>query len=221
MGENFVLKEEDNAMLEAVVGSEACNFLLSTACDDSLLEFNPPSEILNLQQGLCQIVDGSSWNYAIFWQIASSKSGRSVLMWADGHCRDPKVMAGERGDGGDGKLGEGSGESNNEVKKRVLEKLHACFGGSDQDNFAVTLDKYWLPLDSSLGPAKAYTSGRTIWASDANSCLGHYQYRAHLARSARFQTVVFVPMKIGVLELGSVRMVVEEQSLVQMVKRGV
>lgn len=232
MGENFVLKEEGNAMLEAVVGSEACNFLLSTACDDSLSEFNPPSEILNLQQGLCQIVDGSSWNYAIFWQIASSKSGRSVLMWADGHCRDPKVMAGERGDGGDGKLGEGSGESNNEVKKRVLEKLHACFGGSDQDNFAATLDKvsdvemlyltsmyYWFPLDSSLGPAKAYTSGRPIWVSDANSCLGHYQYRAHLARFARFQTVAFVPVKTGVLELGSVRMVVEEQSLVQMVKR--
>ncbi|KAJ8443407.1 hypothetical protein Cgig2_018840 [Carnegiea gigantea] len=192
MGENFVLKEEDNVMLEAVVGSEACNFLLSTACDDSLLEFNPPSEILNLQQGLCQIVDGSSWNYAILWQIASSKSGRSVLMWDDGHCRDPKAMAGERGDGGDGKLGEGSGESNNEVKKRVLEKLHACFG------------------DSSLGPVKAYTSGRTIWASDANSCLGHYQYRTYLARSARFQTVTFMPMKIGVLELGSVRMVVEE-----------
>lgn len=233
MGENFVLKGEDKAMVEAVVGVEACNFLLSTACDDSLSEFNPPGEILNLQQGLCQIVDGSSWNYAIFWQIASSKTGRSVLMWGDGHCRDPKAMAGERGDGGgDGKLGEGSGENNNEVRKRVLERLHACFGGSEEDNFAATLDKvsdvellyltsmyYWFPFDSSLGPAKSFASGRPIWVSDAKSCLDHYQSRAHLAKTARFQTVVFVPVKTGVLELGSVRMVVEEQSLVQMVKR--
>lgn len=235
MGENFVLKEEDKSMVDAVLGVEACKFLISTACDNSLSEFNPPGDILNLQQGLCQIVDGSSWNYAIFWQISSSsKNGRSVLIWGDGHCRDPKaVVAGERLDVGDGKLGHGSGDRNykEEAKKKVLEKLHAFFGGSKEDGFAASLDKvsdiemmyltsmyYWFRLDSSLGPAKSFTSGRPIWVSDYRSCFDHYQSRAHLAQSARFQTVVFVPVKTGVLELGSVRTVVEEQSLVQMVK---
>ncbi|XP_021770217.1 transcription factor bHLH3-like [Chenopodium quinoa] len=226
MGQNYVLKEEEKVMVEAVVGKDAYNFLMSTACDDSLSEFNPPGDILNLQQGLCQIVDGSSWNYAIFWQIASSKNGKTVLIWGDGHCRDPKaVLARESVDGGNGKFGK------NEAKKRVLEKLHACFGGSVEDNFAATLDKvsdvemlyltsmyYWFRLDSSLGPAKSFTSGRPIWVSDVRSCLDHYQSRAHLAKSAMFQTVVFVPVKTGVLELGSVRTVMEEHSLVQMVK---
>lgn len=228
MGQNNMLKEEEKAMVEAVVGKDAYNFLMSTACDDSLSEFNPPGDILNLQQGLCQIVDGSSWNYAIFWQIASSKNGRAVLIWGDGHCRDPKAVLSREGvDDGNGKFG----DAKNEAKKRVLEKLHACFGGSEEDNFAATLDKvsdvemlyltsmyYWFRLDSSLGPAKSFTSGRPIWVSDVRSCLDHYQSRANLAKSAMFQTVVFVPVKTGVLELGSVRTVMEEHSLVQMVK---
>ncbi|XP_010679204.3 transcription factor MTB3 [Beta vulgaris subsp. vulgaris] len=229
MGHDSLLKEEDKVMVEAVVGKDAYNFLMSTACDDSLSEFNPPGDILNLQQGLCQIVDGSSWNYAIFWQIASSKNGKAVLIWGDGHCRDPKAVVAREGlDGGNGKFG----EVKNEGKKRVLEKLHGCFGGSEEDNFAATLDKvsdvemlyltsmyYWFRLDSSLGPAKSFTSGRSIWVSDVRSCLDHYQSRAHLAKSAMFQTVVFVPVKTGVLELGSVRTVMEEHSLVQMVKK--
>ncbi|KAL2934649.1 Transcription factor bHLH3 [Bienertia sinuspersici] len=222
-----LLKGEDRAMVETVVGKDAYNFLMSTACDDSLSEFNPPGDILNLQQGLCQIVDGSSWNYAIFWQTASSKNGKAVLIWGDGHCRDPKVLAREGVGGQNSKLG----EAKDEAKKRVLEKLHGCFGGSEEDNFAATLDKvsdiemlyltsmyYWFRLDASLGPAKSFVSGRPIWVSDVRSCLDHYQSRAHLAKSAMFQTVVFVPVKTGVLELGSVRTVMEEQSLVQMVK---
>nr|WCO08293.1 hypothetical protein [Suaeda aralocaspica] len=224
MGQNL-LKGEDRAMVEGIVGKDAYNFLMSTACDDSLSEFNPPGDILNLQQGLCQIVDGSSWNYAIFWQIASSKNGRAVLIWGDGHCRDPKASLAREGGVGQ------KGEAKDEAKKRVLEKLHGCFGGSEEDNFAATLNKvsdvemlyltsmyYWFRLDASLGPAKSFNSGRAIWVSDVRSCLDHYQSRAHLAKSAMFQTVVFVPVKTGVLELGSVRTVMEEQSLVQMVK---
>ena len=63
---------------------------------------------------------------------------------------------------------------------------------------------YWFFLDSSLGPAKCFASGKPIWVSDGKGCSDHYQLRAHLANSARFQTVVFVPVKNGVLELGSI-----------------
>ncbi|CAO2818813.1 unnamed protein product [Amaranthus hypochondriacus] len=75
---------------------------------------------------------------------------------------------------------------------------------------------YWFCLDSSLGPAKCFTSGKPIWVSDGTGCSDHYQSRAYLANSARSQTVVFVPVKDGVLELGSIRMVLEERDLVQM-----
>ncbi|XP_074316116.1 transcription factor bHLH3 [Silene latifolia] len=231
MGQNVVVSKEERAMVQAVVGSEACKFLMSTASDDSLSEFNPPGDILNLQKGLCQIVDGSSWNYAIFWQFARSRNGKSVLIWGDGHCRDPKaVVSAAKGEVGDVGVGEGRSRRE-EIKKMVLEKLHTCFGGTDEDNFAATLDKvsdiemlyltsmyYWFRLDDPLGPGKCFTSGRPVWVSDGKSCLDHYLSRAHLAKSAMFQTVVFVPVKTGVLELASIRTVLEEHSLVQMVK---
>lgn len=234
MGPDFVLKEEDKTLFEGVVGVEACNFLINTASSNCLSEFHPQGEILNLQKGLSQIVDGSSWNYAIFWRIACSKSGRAVLIWGDGHCRDPKAVAGGvRGDcRGDG-FGEGFEERiiKGGARKRVLERLHACFRGSKLDNLTANLDKvsdvemlylismyYWLQLDDSQGPAKSFTNGRLIWVSDSRSCLQHCQSRAHLAKSAGLQTVVFVPVKTGVLELGSVRTVMEDQSLVQKVK---
>ncbi|XP_021764267.1 transcription factor bHLH3-like [Chenopodium quinoa] len=239
MGVNCEINDEDKVMLEDVVGVEACKFLISRVCEDFLSDFNDTGSsdggMLNLQQGLCQIVDGSNWNYAILWKIVSSKKdGRSVLIWGDGHCRDPKaVVAGERGDGGEGKLVEGNGEigKKDEAKKRVLEKLHACFRKSEENNFVATLDKvsdiemlyltsmyYWFWLDSSMGPANCLTSGRPIWVSDGNACSNHYQSRAHLAKSAKCQTVVFVPVKAGVLELGSIKMVMEEQNLLQVVK---
>lgn len=235
MGVNCEFKEEDKAMLESVVGVEACKLLISRGCEGFLSDFKPTNSMLNRQQGLCQIVDSSNWNYAILWQIVSSKKdGRSVLIWGDGHCRHPNaVVAGERGDGGEDELVEGNGEisKKDEAKKRVLEKLHACFGGSEGGNFAATLDKvsdiemlyltsmyYWFWLDSAMGPAKCFTSGRPIWVSDGEACLDYYQSRAQLARSANFRTVVFVPVQTGVLELGSIRMVLEEPNLVQMVK---
>lgn len=234
MGVNCELNDEDKAMLEAVVGVEACKFLMSRNCDDFLSDFKASSGMLNLQQGLCHLIDSSSWNYAIYWKIVSSKKdGRSALIWGDGHCRDPKAVTVVDGDGGEGKLVEDNGETSKriELKKKVLERLHACFRGSEVDNFAATLDKvsdmemlyltsmyYWFYLDSSIGPAKCFTGGGPIWVSDSKACSDQYQSRAHLARSAKLQTVVFVPLKSGVLELGSVRMVAEEQNLVHMVK---
>nr|WCO08295.1 hypothetical protein [Suaeda aralocaspica] len=235
MGVNGELKEEDKAMLEAVVGVEACKFLMSRNSEDFVSDYKQIGGMSNLQQGLCQIIDSSSWNYGIFWKIVSSKKdGRSMLVWGDGHCRDPKaVVDGERGDGGEGRLGEGNGETSetDEAKKRVLEKLHACFGSSKEDNFAASLNKvsdiemlyltsmyYWFCLDSSIGPAKCFSSCGPIWVSDSKACSDHFQSRAHLAKFARLQTVVFVPLKTGVLELGSNRMVAEEQNLVQMVR---
>ncbi|KNA03136.1 hypothetical protein SOVF_212030 [Spinacia oleracea] len=222
MSVNCGIKEEDKAMLEDVVGIDACKFLMSRGCgEDFNTDFTPIGNgMLNLQQGLCQIVDNSNWNYAIFWKIVSSKKdGRPVLIWGDGHCRNPLKE-------------EGNGETSkkDEAKKTVLEKLHACFGKSQGRNFVANLDKvsdiemlyltsmyYWFWLDSSMGPAKCFTSGRPIWVSDHKTCSDQYQSRGQLAKLANFQTVVFVPLKTGVLELGSVRMVMEEHSLLQMV----
>ncbi|KAB2636702.1 transcription factor bHLH3-like [Pyrus ussuriensis x Pyrus communis] len=91
-----------------------------------------------------------------------------------------------------------------EVKKWVLEKLHACFGGLNGDIYARRLDGvsdvemfhltsmcYAFKLDSisHCGPGESYKSGKSIWVSDA-----------------------------GVVELGSVKSTSEKQSYVDMVR---
>ncbi|TQD87366.1 hypothetical protein C1H46_027102 [Malus baccata] len=162
----------------------------------------PPGK-LGVQQGLCQLVNGSNWNYAIFWQAVGSKSGGSALSWGDGHCRDPKDGgAGDANSSRDSSLE--AVQNKEEVKKRVVEKLHACFGGLNADNYARRLDGvsdvemfyltsmcYAFQLDSisHRGPAESYNSRKSIWVSDA-----------------------------GVAELGSVKSTPEEQSYVDMVR---
>ncbi|XWS76293.1 hypothetical protein CRYUN_Cryun01aG0163300 [Craigia yunnanensis] len=229
MGEKFWLHEEDKAKVESVLGAEACEFLISLASKNVLSELvTPPSSDSGVQQRLCQIVDGSNWNYAIFWQVSSLKSGGSILIWGDGHCWGPKLGGvGDASSSRDGKL-EGV-EKKNEVKKQVLQKLQSCFGRLEEDSYTAKLDGisdmemfYFTSMyfkfhcDASYGPGESYKSGRSIWTSDVNSCSDHYQSRSFLARSAGLQTVVFVPVKSGVVELGSINLIPEEQNIVEM-----
>ncbi|CAN6553967.1 unnamed protein product [Malus baccata var. baccata] len=169
---------------------------------DLPIGFEPPGK-LGAQQGLCQLVNRSNWNYAIFWQAVGSKSGGSTLSWGDGHCRDTKDGgAGDANSSRDSSLE--AVQNKEEVKKRVVEKLHACFGGLNADNYARRLDGvsdvemfyltsmcYAFQLDSisHRGPAESYNSRKSIWVSDA-----------------------------GVAELGSVKSTPEEQSYVDMVR---
>lgn len=227
MGEKFWVNVEDKVMVESVLGTEACQFLISLASDNVLSGFDTPPGDLGVQQGLCQLVEGSNWNYAIFWRVASSKSGGSALIWGDGHCRNPK------GGGAADKISreDSEGGGKEQVKKRVLEKLHASFGGLDEDNYTKKLDGvsdlemfylasmyYMFQLDSLCGPGDSYKSGKAIWVSDASSCSQQYQSRSFLARVAGFQTVVFVPVNSGVVELATIKCTPEEPSVVDMVK---
>uniref|UniRef100_A0A5B7BZP7 Transcription factor n=1 Tax=Davidia involucrata TaxID=16924 RepID=A0A5B7BZP7_DAVIN len=220
MGDKFGLNEEEKAMVEAVLGTEVFEFLASSASGNVLSEFVATAGHLGVRQGLFKIVEGSNWTYAIFWQVSRSKSGNSALIWGDGHFREPKGS-----EVGDQKLEEG------DRKKWVLQKLHACFGGSEEDNYAATLDSvsdvemfyltsmyYLFPFDKSSSPSQSFNSGRSIWVSDTKSCFEHYQSRSFLAKLAGLKTVVFVPVKSGVVEFGSVKSVPEEQSVIQMVK---
>ncbi|CAH2040766.1 unnamed protein product, partial [Thlaspi arvense] len=171
---------------ESVLGSEAFEFLVASASGNVLSEFVPAaSGDLGVQQALCKVVDGSDWTYAIFWQVSKSKSGNSALIWGDGHCREPK-----------GKLEEG------DRKKRALRKLYACFGGSEEGNFAAKLDLvsdvemfyltsmyYSFPFDKPSSPSQSFNT-------DGG----------------------FDSLKSGVVEIGSVKPIAEDQSLIQTVK---
>ncbi|KAB2003564.1 hypothetical protein ES319_D11G140500v1 [Gossypium barbadense] len=230
MGEMFWANEEDKAKVESVLGTEACDYLILLASKNMLSDFiSPPPSYLGLQQKLCEVVERSNWNYAIYWQVSSLKSGGSILIWGDGHCRDLKLGGvGDASCSADAKL-EGV-EKINEVRKQVLQKLRACFGGSEEDNYPAKLDgvsdmeMFYLTsmffkfhCDASYGPAESYKSSKPIWSSDSNCCSDHYQSRSFLARSAGLQTVVFVPVKSGVVELGSINLIPEDQNAVETV----
>ncbi|KAI4349420.1 hypothetical protein L6164_010011 [Bauhinia variegata] len=221
MGEKFCVNEEDKIVVESVLGTEAAAFFISAAANNVLSDVIVPAGELGNHQRLSQLIEVSKWNYGIFWQVVGLKSGGSALIWGDGHCREPNS-------GGGGELnGIGRGE---EVKRKVLQKLHACFGGlkevnptrfdrvSDVHMFYLTSMYYMFGFDSPYGPGNCFKSNKSIWVSDTANCWNQYESRSFLGRLAGFQTVVFVPLKSGVVELGSIEMVPEDQSILEMVR---
>ncbi|KAL2323469.1 hypothetical protein Fmac_027848 [Flemingia macrophylla] len=219
VGEKLCVNEEDKGVLESVLGAEAVAFFISALSNNVFSGVVAPSAGADawLRQRLGQLVEGSKWNYAVFWQVATLKSGGSALVWGDGHFSDSK---------GVGK------EDEHEVRKKVLQKLDACFAGSvsKEVNYA-RLDKvsnllmfyltsmcYIFGFDSPCGPGSSFKSGKLIWASDAADCLNQLETRSFLGNLAGLQTVVFVPLKTGVVELGSIEMLPEEQGIVEMVR---
>ncbi|XP_042495769.1 transcription factor MTB3-like [Macadamia integrifolia] len=228
----FWSNDEEKAMTQAILGSEVCDFLTSPSyvSPDSVT----PSGYRSVQQELCQLVEGSSWTYAIFWQVSRCKSGELVLIWGDGHCREPKGDEREQ-DGtftsSQSQKKVGGGEEEQEMRKQVLQKLNSFFGGSEEDNYAARLDSvsdvemfyltsmyYSFKYDAQAGPARSFSSHRPIWVVDQKVCADHYQSRSFLARSAGFRTLVFVPIDSGVVELGSVKSLPEDQNVLQMIK---
>lgn len=229
MGDKFWLVKEDKALVERVLGSEAVEFFIWLATNNVLSEFTAPGGDLRVQKGLSQIVEGSNWTYAIYWHVSTSKSGKSALIWGDGHCRETK--------GSEKKDSEYNDDNKERVivggdhRKQVLQKLHSCFGGAEDDNVAAKLDSvsetelfyltsmyFAFPFDKPSIPSQAFNTSRSIWTSDSKSSLENYQFRSFLAKSAHLETVVFIPLKSGVVEIGSVDSIPEDKNLIQMVK---
>ncbi|CAN8324771.1 unnamed protein product [Cochlearia groenlandica] len=223
MGQKFWENQEDRAMVESTIGTEACDFFISSSSSSSKKLITPPSDS-NLQQGLRHLVEGSDWDYVIFWLASNTSDGGGggcVLTWGDGHCRVGKVDSSRV-------------VEDDETKRRVLRKLHLAFVGTEEDQRRVVrsgavvtdLDMFYMSslyfyfsCDSNkYGPAGTYVSGKSLWASDLPSCLSYYRVRSYLARSAGFKTVLSVPVNSGVVELGSLKLIQEDKSLIEMVK---
>ncbi|KAK7349420.1 hypothetical protein VNO77_06776 [Canavalia gladiata] len=222
---------EERAMVMEVLGSRAFDYLVaSSVSNENLLMAFGNSE--NLQNKLSDLVErpnvsNFSWNYAIFWQISQSKYGDWVLGWGDGCCREPRE--GEEGVRGIVKVCV-EDEKVQRMRKRVLQKLHTTFGGSDEDNYAFGLDRvtdtemfflasmYFSFPRGHGGPGKCFASGKHFWLSDALKSSSDYCVRSFLAKSAGIQTIVLVPTDLGVVEMGSVRMVGESFELLHAVK---
>ncbi|ESW07260.1 hypothetical protein PHAVU_010G114800 [Phaseolus vulgaris] len=234
VGLGGVWNEEEKATVVEVLGRGAFDYLVanSVSNENLLMAFGSGENLQNKLSDLVERPNASnfSWNYAIFWQISQSKFGDWVLGWGDGCCREPR-----EGEEGGEVRGKGRGvvaddEKVQGMRKRVLQKLHMTFGGSDEDNYAFGLDRVtdtemfflasmYFSFPRGLGgPGKCFASGKHLWLSDVFKSSFDYCVRSFLAKSAGIQTVVLVPTDMGVVEMGSVRMVGESFELLQALK---
>ncbi|GER48682.1 basic helix-loop-helix (bHLH) DNA-bindingsuperfamily protein [Striga asiatica] len=210
---------DDRAMAATVLGAKAFDYLMSSSvsAECSLMAMGNDE---NLQNKLSDLVEHPnpakfSWNYAIFWQLSKSKSGDLVLGWGDGCCREP--LEDEESEHTRAML---ENEAQQRMRKRVLQKLHTLFGGSDEDSYAFGLDRvtdtemfflasmYFSFPCGEGGPGACFGSGRHFWLTDSDYCV-----RSFLAKLAGMKTIVLVPTNVGVVELGSVRRVPESVEL--------
>ncbi|KAJ1285036.1 hypothetical protein BS78_03G249900 [Paspalum vaginatum] len=202
--------ETDSALFAAVLGRDAAHHLATTPphVDGPA----PSASAPELQARLQDLVErgGGAWAYGIFWQESRGAGGRAVLGWGDGHCRD--------GVGGAAPHDAAGGEERSAARKRALLRLHALYGGGDDDDgadYALRLDRvtgaemyflasmYFSFPEGAGGPGHALASGRHVWAAVDDAATPAWYVRASLARSAGLRTVVFLPCRGGVLELGS------------------
>ncbi|KAK4749178.1 hypothetical protein SAY87_026627 [Trapa incisa] len=223
MDEKIWSNDEEKAMVESVLGSEACEALISSATLKGDIVF--PLRDLGFQPELSKFFEGSDWNYAIFWRVASLKSGGTALTWGDGHLfTDQKLGIAER-------LYSSCGETDGtqEKNKFVLQKLQRIFGKSGENDRIITssgvsnLEMFYFvstylsfSTDSTDGPMAAHNS-RLIWVNGVET-LDKYQSRSVIAGLARFKTVVFVAVKDGIVELGSIQNIPEKQEIVEIIR---
>ncbi|XP_074273132.1 transcription factor MTB1-like [Silene latifolia] len=231
-GKGVGLNEEDNAMIASILGTRACDYLVANPhMAETLLVSAENSE--NIHNKLADLVErpntaNFSWNYGFFWQISRSKVGELILSWGDGYCREPNE--GEESEATRFMKYRVEDEGQQKIRKRVLQKLNTLFGGSDDDNLALKLDRvtdmemfflvsmYFSFPEGKGGPGRCFASGNHVWESDLLGSKSDYCVRAFLAKSAFIRTVVLIPMEFGVVELGSVRPMVENPDLLRALK---
>nr|WOV89700.1 MYC17 [Pogostemon cablin] len=223
---------EDKAMAAAVLGTKAFDYLISSSvhAECSLMAMGNDE---NLQNKLSDLVERPNsanfcWNYAIFWQLSRSKSGDLVLGWGDGCCREPRVD--EESEATRILKMRLEDESQQRMRKRVLQRLHTLFGGTDEDSYAFGLDKvtdtemfflasmYFSFSRGEGGPGKCFGYSKHVWLSDALKSSADYCVRSFLVKSAGMQTIVLIPTDVGVVELGSVRCIPESIELLKVIR---
>ncbi|KAH6830094.1 basic helix-loop-helix DNA-binding superfamily protein [Perilla frutescens var. hirtella] len=222
---------EDKAVAAAVLGTKAFDYLMSSSvsAECSLMAMGNDENLQNKLADLVERPNSSNfcWNYAIFWQLSRSKAGDLVLGWGDGCCREPRedeesevtrILKMRLED-----------DSQQTMRKRVLQRLHTLFGGGDEENYAFGLDKvtdtemfflasmYFSFPRGEGGPGRCFGSCKHAWLSDALKSSVDYCVRSFLAKSAGMQTIVLIPTDVGVVELGSVRCIPESMELVKVV----
>ncbi|KDP21472.1 hypothetical protein JCGZ_21943 [Jatropha curcas] len=185
----------------------------------------PPSS--RLQSMLQAAVQSVQWTYSLFWQICPQQG---ILVWGDGYyngaiktrktVQPMEVSAEEVSLQRSQQLRElyeslSAGETNQPARR-------PCAALSPEDLtesewFYLMCVSFSFPPGVGL-PGKAYSRRQHVWLTGANEIDSKTFSRAILAKSAKIQTVVCIPLLDGVVELGTTDKIQEDIGLVQRVK---
>ncbi|GMH27748.1 hypothetical protein Nepgr_029591 [Nepenthes gracilis] len=186
----------------------------------------PPTSS-QLQPMLQSAVKAVQWTYSLFWQFCPQQG---ILVWADGYyngaiktrktVQPMEVSAEEASLHRSQQLRElydslSAGESNQPAHR-------PCAALSPEDLtesewFYLMCVSFSFPPGLGL-PGRAYAKRQHVWLAGANEVDSKVFSRAILAKSARIQTVVCIPLMDGVVELGTTDRVQEDLSFVQHIK---
>ncbi|KAF5455057.1 hypothetical protein F2P56_024671 [Juglans regia] len=185
----------------------------------------PPSS--RLQTMLQAAVQSVQWTYSLFWQICPQQG---ILVWADGYyngaiktrktVQPMEVSSEEASLQRSQQLRElydslSAGETNQPARR-------PCAALSPEDLtesewFYLMCVSFSFPPGVGL-PGKAYARRQHVWLTGANDADSKTFTRAILAKSARVQTIVCIPMMGGVVEFGTIDKVQEDLGFIQHVK---
>ncbi|XP_044501937.1 transcription factor BHLH42-like [Mangifera indica] len=185
----------------------------------------PPSS--RLQSMLQEAVQSVQWTYSLFWQICPQQG---ILIWGDGYyngaiktrktVQPMEVSAEEASLQRSQQLRElydslSAGETNQPTRR-------PCAALSPED---LTESEWFYLMCVSFTfapgvglPGKAYARRQHVWLTGANEVDSKTFSRAILAKSARIQTVVCIPLLDGVVEFGTIERVQEDLGFIQHVK---
>lgn len=183
-----------------------------------MMEIIQPSS-LQLQTMLQNSVQSVKWTYSLFWQFCPQQG---VLVWRDGYyngaIKTRKTV----------QPMEVSAEEASLHRSQQLRELYESLSAGDSNQPARRPSAALSPEDltesewfylmcvsfsfpPAIGlPGKAYSKKHHIWIMGANEVDSKVFCRAILAKSARIQTVVCIPLLDGVVELGTTERVQED-----------
>nr|AGO58372.1 basic helix-loop-helix protein [Morella rubra] len=185
----------------------------------------PPSS--QLQSMLQAAVQSVQWTYSLFWQLCPQQG---ILVWADGYyngaIKTRKTV----------QPMEVSAEEASLQRSQQLRELYDSLSAAETNQPArrpcaalspedLTESEWFYLMCVSFSfppgvgiPGKAYARRQHVWLTGANDVDSKTFSRAILAKSARIQTVVCIPLLDGVVEFGTTDKVQEDLGFVQHVK---
>ncbi|KAG0617926.1 hypothetical protein M758_4G025100 [Ceratodon purpureus] len=146
-----------------------------------------------------------------------------MLGWGDGYFKGPK----ENEEPDTKHTEQGGSDEDQELRRKVLRELQALVSNSDEEDISdYVTDTEWFYLVSmshsfayGVGtPGQALATESPVWLTEANKAPSHICTRAHLAKMAGIQTIVCVPTKTGVVELGSTDLIRQNSEVVHNIK---